>query len=188
MLAQISDVRAALRHPLVDQHLEVSALQKRAGSQWGEGAVEHEGTSLLAVHMPFGAGMFGLRDSYVVGQTESVMLPNGVAMLRFRNRPARPEERTRFRQFQDKKGHSVTLDDSHFEASEYVLTSLLIPERDGSGAEHTVHVYFTRIVPALKPGTQIGGDKSSWVFQRGARDSLVIPVKLIRDEVERQTK
>lgn len=191
VLERISDPRGALRHPLVDQHFEVAGKKKRDSSPWGDGAVHQDMASLVTVHMPFGAGMFGLRDSYAIGDAESVLLPNGVGWLRFHQRPMSPEERTRHASFQDKKGRTIKLDESHFEAREYMLTSLLLPEKDVFGYEHTIHVYFTRIVAATKPGTQLkseGGGMANWAFQRGARDGLVIPVKLIRDEVERQQK
>jgi len=191
VLERISDPKSALRHPLVDQHFEVLPKKKHEGSRWGDDAVQFDMSSLVTLHMPFGAGMFGLRDSYAVGDAESVLLPNGIGWLRFHHRPLRPDERTRHATFQDKKGHTVKLDDTHHEAREYMLASLLLPEKDATGAEHTIHVYFTRIVAATKPGTTLKSNDSgtsSWVFVRGARDGLVTPVKLIRDEVERQQK
>lgn len=191
VLERISDPRSALRHPLVDQHFEVQPKKKHDASRWGDDAVHFDMSSLVTLHMPFGAGMFGLRDSYVVGDAESVLLPNGVGFLRFRHRPLRPDERARHASFQDKKGRTVKLDDTHYEAREYMLASLLLPEKDVFGYEHTIHVYFTRIVAATKPGTTLKSSDSgtsSWVFQRGARDGLVTPVKLIRDEVERLQK
>ena len=190
VLERISDPKSALRHPLVDQHFEVQPKKKHEVSGWGDGAVHVDMSSLVTLHMPFGAGMFGLRDSYSVGDAESVLLPNGVGFLRFRHRPLRPDERTRHTSFQDKKGRTVKLDDTHFEAREYLLASLLLPEKDEAGNENTVHVYFSRIVAATKPGTTLKseGGTSSWVFVRGARDGLVVPVKLIRDEIERLQK
>jgi hypothetical protein len=191
VLERISDPKSALRHPLVDQHFEVAPKKKHESSRWGEDATHVDLSSLVTLHMPFGAGMFGLRDSYAVGDAESVLLPNGIGFLRFHHRALRPEERTRHASFQDKKGRTVTLDDTHFEAREYMLASLLVPEKDASGVENTIHVYFTRIVAATKPGTTLKASDtgaSSWVFVRGARDGLVTPVKLIRDEVERQQK
>lgn len=190
VLERISDPRGALKHPLVDQHIEVAAKRRREGTSWGEGAVHQDFGSFLALHMPFGAGMFGMRDSYVMGDSESVLLPNGVALLRYHKRALRPEERSRFQSFQDKKGRTATLDDTHHEAREYMLTSLLIPERDVFGYEHTIHIYFARIVAATKPGTEIkaGGGMAGWAAVRGARDGLVTPVKLIRDEIERLQK
>jgi hypothetical protein len=190
VLERISDPRGALKHPLVDQHIEVMPKKRRESSSWGEGAVHQDFGSFLALHMPFGAGMFGMRDSYVMGDSESVLLPNGVALLRYQRRPLSAEERTRFATFADKKGHTGKLDDTHHEAREYMLTSLLIPERDVFGYEHTIHVYFARIVASTKPGTEIkaGGGLAGWAAVRGARDGLVTPVKLIRDEVERLQK
>lgn len=190
VLERLCDPRGALKHPLVDQHIEVAGKKRRESSAWGEGAVHTDFGSFLALHMPFGAGMFGMRDSYVVGDSESVLLPNGVALLRYHKRALSPEERARFASFEDKKGRTGKLDDTHYEAGEYMLTSLLIPERDVFGYEHTVHIYFARIVAATKPGTQLkpGSGMAGWAAVRGARDGLVTPVKLIRDEVERNQK
>lgn len=190
VLDRISDPRGALKHPLVDQHIEVTAKRRRDSTSWGDGAVHQDFGSFLALHMPFGAGMFGMRDSYVMGDSESVLLPNGVALLRYHKRALRPDERSRFQSFQDKKGHTATLDETHHEAREYMLTSLLIPERDVFGYEHTIHIYFARIVASTKPGTEIrsGGGMAGWAAVRGARDGLVTPVKLIRDEIERLQK
>lgn len=178
---------AALRHPLVDQCLDVTALESAPAGDYGDGAQVQKKSAMFALKMPLGAGWFGLRSSYAFGDWELATLPNGVALLRFTNRPAKPEERVKFAAFKDKKDQQLALDDTHFEAREYRLSHLFVPERDPAGGTNTIHVYFVRIVPALKPGTDLvgSGALARWVFAKGAHDALVTPVRIIRDEVER---
>ena len=178
---------AALRHHLVDQCLDVTPLESVPAGEYGEGAQVQKKSAMFALKMPLGAGWFGLRSSYAFGDWESVTLPNGVVLMRFVNRPARPDERVKFAAFKDKKDQQLALDDTHFEAREYRLSHLFLPERDPSGGMNTIHVYFVRIVPSLKPGTDLvgSGALARWVFAKGAHDALVTPVRIIREEVER---
>lgn len=177
-----------VKHPLVAQYFELEKAKAAEAGPWGDGATRKLSTGFYAVNMPFGAGIFGLRPSYIMGEWESVLLPNGVAVLSYMNRPARPDEKQRMASFQDKKDRQQKLDDDYYEGQEYCLTSVLIPERDESGqVKNTVDVYFVRIVPALKPGTDLkgSGPLARWLFTRGAAEALITPVKLIRDEVKR---
>lgn len=178
-----------VKHPLVMQYFELGKPEGADASAWGPGATRKTMTGFFAVDMPFGAGLFGLRESYIFGEWDFVTLPNGIAVASFLNRPARPDERTRFAKFNDKKNKERVLEDDYYEGREYRLTSLLLPERDASGqVTSTVQVYFVRIVPALKPGTDLKGSGAlaRWIFARGAQEALITPVKLTRDEVERR--
>ena len=115
------------------------------------------------------------------------MLPSGIGVLTYTSRPATPEEKQRLARFKDKKDRERTLDQSYFEANEYRLSNLLIPEKDPAGHYNTVHVYFVRISPNLKPGSTLSGSGAfaRWLFNRGAQDALIAPVHMIREEVER---
>jgi hypothetical protein len=178
-----------VRHPLVAEYRELVPARDEDAPGWGPGTKRKVGTSFFAVNMPFGAGIFGLRPSFILGEWEYAVMPNGVAIASYVNRPARPEELGSLKTFKDKKGKDRTLDDDYFEGREYRLSHLLIPERDESGqVRNTVDVYFVRIVPALKPGTTLTGSGAlaRWIFANGAQDAVVLPVKLTREEIERQ--
>lgn len=178
-----------LRHPLISQYFELTRPTDADPGPWGADAIRRTATSFSAVDMPFGAGLFGLRPSYVFGEWEYVTLPNGVCMAALTNRPARPDEKARLGRFNDKKGRERTLDGDYYEAREYRLTNLLLPERDETGrVRNTVQVYFVRIVPALKPGTDLRGSGAlaRWLFARGAQEAVIVPVKLTREQVARE--
>lgn len=178
-----------VRHPLVAEYKELVPAKEEDAAGWGPGTKRKVGTSFFAVDMPFGAGLFGLRPSFILGEWEYVVMPNGVAIGSYTNRPMRPEEQANLKSFKDKKGKDRTLDDDYYEGREYRLSHLMIPERDASGqVRNTVDVYFVRIVPALKPGTTLTGSGAlaRWIFARGAQDAVVLPVKLTREEIERQ--
>ena len=117
-------------------------------------------------------------------------MPNGVALLRYHKRALSPRRAGPLCQLRGQKGRTGKLDDTHYEAGEYMLTSLLIPERDVFGYEHTIHIYFARIVAATKSQAPSSSLARAWGLGggAGARDGLVTPVKLIRDEVERSQK
>lgn len=187
IIYRLADRSANIRHPLMDQFLDLGPWQTVQSSQWGMGATVRQHAGFLAVRMPFGAGLFGLRDSYVVQDMETAMLPSGIGVLTYMSRPATPEEKQRLAKFKDKKDRERTLDDSYFEANEYRLSSLLIPEKDPAGHYNTVHVYFVRISPNLKPGSTLSGSGAlaRWLFNRGAQDALIAPVHMIREEIER---
>lgn len=177
-----------VKHPLVAQYFELDKAKATDAGPWGDGATRKISTGFYAVDMPFGAGLFGLRPSYILGEWEAVQLPSGVAVLSYINRPARPDEKQRMATFQDKNNKQRTLEDDYYEGLEYRLTSILIPERDESGqVKNTLDVYFVRIVPALKPGTDLkgSGPLARWLFTRGAAEALITPVRMIRDEVKR---
>lgn len=188
IIYRLADRNANIKHPLMDQFLDLGPWQQIADSPWGEGATVRRHSALLALRMPFGAGLFGLRDSYAVNDLETVMLPSGIAILTYTSRAASPDEKQRFGVFKDKKDHERKLDDNYYEAREYRLGSLMIPEKDASGQMNTVHVYFVRIVPNLKPGSNLSGSGAlaRWIFNRGAQDAVIAPVQMIRDEIQRQ--
>ena len=187
IIYRLADRSANIKHPLMDQFLDLGPWQNVSGSQWGAGATVRQHAGFLAVRMPFGAGLFGLRDSYVVQDMETAMLPSGIGVLTYTSRPATAAEKQRLAKFKDKKDHERTLDDSYYEASEYRLSSLLIPEKDPAGHYNTIHAYFVRIVPNLKPGSKLSGSGAlaRWMFNRGAQDALIAPVHMIREEIER---
>jgi len=187
LLYRLAERSASLKHPLMDQFTEATPWSKLADSAWGIGANVRRLTAMLAFRMPFGAGLFGLRDSFALGEWQTVMLPNGVGVLTFQSRAATPEEKTRFATFRDKKDKERKLDSDYYEAREYRLSSLLIPEKDATGLFNTVHVYFVRIVPNLKPGKDLSGSGAlaQWLFKRGSQEAILTPVQMIRTEVER---
>jgi hypothetical protein len=177
-----------IKHPLV-RHYDEPARNPSEEPGWGPQVERKVSTAFYAVDMPFGAGLFGLRDSYILGEWEYVRLPNGIALASYINRPAKSDEKRRYGVFRDKKNKERKLEDDYYEGREYRLTNLLIPERDASGqVRNTVQVYFVRIVPALKPGTDLKGSGAlaRWIFARGAQEALITPIKMARDEVERQ--
>jgi hypothetical protein len=179
------------RHPLVSQVWELTPRKDVDASAFGPGAVRKTSTSFVAVDMPFGAGLFGLRPSYALADWDFVLLPNGVAIASLINRPARPDEQARFKTFRNKKNREYHLDEDYHQIREYRLTHLLIPERDESGQiKNTIEVYFVRIIPALKPGYDLvgSGALARWIFARGAQDAVILPVKLTREGVERRLK
>lgn len=187
IIYKLADRSANIKHPLMDQFLDLGPWQTISDSPWGPGATVRRHSGFLAVRMPFGAGLFGLRDSYAVNDLETAMLPSGIGVLTYTSRPATAEEKQRLAKFKDKKDRERTLDGSYFEANEYRLSSLLIPEKDPAGHYNTVHVYFVRISPNLKPGSTLSGSGAfaRWLFNRGAQDALIAPVNMIRDEIER---
>lgn len=188
MVFRMSNRAVILKHPLVDQYEELTRLSTRSGDgPYGPGALQQTQSAMYVVSMPFGAGLFGLRPSFVMGEWDSVLLPNGVAISSFLNRPAKPEELAQKKTFKDKKDRSRELDSDYYQGNEYRLTSLLLPEKGDDGKTNTLQIYFVRIVPALKPGTTLVGSGAfaNWLFTRGAAEALVTPVKLIRDELER---
>lgn len=187
ILYRLPERAGVVRHPLVDQYQELTPLRNVAAGPWGAGATVKQQTTMVALQMPTGSGLFGLRDSYAFGEWETVLLGNGVGVIAFTSRPPTADERARFAKFKDKKGRDKAFEDDYYEAREYFLSSVFIPEQDPSGQWNTVHLYFVRIVPALKPGTDLvgSGALARWLFARGAQDALVMPVQLIRDEVRR---
>lgn len=187
IIYRLADRSANIKHPLMDQFLDLGPWQTATESQWGAGATVRQHSGFLAFRMPFGAGLFGLRDSYAVQDMETAMLPSGIGVLTYTSRPATAAEKQRLAKFKDKKDHERTLDDSYYEASEYRLSSLLIPEKDPAGHYNTIHAYFVRIVPNLKPGSKLSGSGAlaRWMFNRGAQDALISPVHMIREEIER---
>ena len=187
IIYRLADRSANIKHPLMDQFLDLGPWQTVSDSPWGPGATVRKHSAFLAFRMPFGAGLFGLRDSYAVEEMETVMLPSGIAILTYMSRPAAADEKQRLAKFKDKKDHERTLDDSFYEAGEYRLSSLLIPEKDPAGHYNTVHAYFVRIMPNLKPGSTLSGSGAlaQWMFKRGAQDALISPVQMIREEIER---
>src|SRR5580658_1857912 len=84
-----------VKHPLVAQYFDLTEPKTVETGPWGDGAVRKILTAFNAIDMPFGAGLFGLRPSYILGEWESVLLPNGVVVLSYFNRPARPDEKQR---------------------------------------------------------------------------------------------
>lgn len=187
MLYSFGQRPAVVKHPLVAQYFDLGKPTPTDASPFGAGAERKGMTAFFAVDMPFGAGIFGLRPSYMFGEWDYALLPSGVALASFTNRPARPDERTRFTKFNDKKNKERAIEDDYFEGREYRLSSLLVPERDESGqVKNTVQVYFVRIVPALKPGTTLEGSGAlaRWIFAKGSEEALVTPTKLTRDEVK----
>jgi hypothetical protein len=187
IIYRLADRSANIKHPLMDQFLDLGPWQNASDTLWGAGATVRRHSALLAFRMPFGAGLFGLRDSYAVEDMETVMLPSGIAVLTYSSRPIAADEKQRLAKFKDKKDKERTLDDSYFEAGEYRLSSMLIPEKDPAGHYNTVHVYFVRIMPNLKPGSTLSGSGAlaQWMFKRGAQDALIAPVQMIREEIER---
>jgi len=187
IIYKLADRSANIKHPLMEQFLDLGPWQTVSDSPWGAGATVRRHAGFLAVRMPFGAGLFGLRDSYSIVEMETALLPSGIAVLTYASHPATPQDKQRLAKFKDKKDKERTLDDSFFEAGEYRLSSLLIPEKDPAGHYNTVHVYFVRIMPNLKPGSTLSGSGAlaQWMFKRGAQDALISPVQMIRDEIER---
>ncbi len=184
---RLADRTANIKHPLMDQFLDLGPWQTVTDSPWGAGATVRRHSAFLAFRMPFGAGLFGLRDSYAVEEMETIMLPSGIAILTYMSRPAAADEKQRLAKFKDKKEKDRTLDDNYYEAGEYRLSSLLIPEKDPAGHFNTVHAYFVRIMPNLKPGSTLSGSGAlaQWMFKRGAQDALISPVHMIREEIEK---
>lgn len=188
MVFRMNNRPVILNHPLVDQYEELTRVSTRSGDgAYGPGALTQTQSAMYAVSMPFGAGLFGLRPSFIVGDWDNVLLPNGVAISSFLNRPAKPEELAQKKTFKDKKDKARELDSDYYQGNEYRLTSLLLPEKGADGKTNTIQIYFVRIVPALKPGTTLVGSGAfaRWLFTRGAAEALVTPVKLVRDEIER---
>lgn len=190
LLERLAERTASIKHPLVDQFLDLTPMSPapaQVAASWGPGAKVRQETALVAFRMPFGAGIFGLRDSFAIGDWMNVMLPSGVGFLGFSGRPMTAAERTRHAVIKSKKDKDITLDDTHFEAREYRLSSFLLPERGADGQLGTIHVYFVRLVPALKPGKDLSGNGSfaRWLLARGAEDALIMPVKMIREEIRK---
>lgn len=187
MVFRMNSKPAIVKHPLVDAYEELSRVTTRSGGPYGDGSTQQTQSALYVISMPFGAGLFGLRDSYIFGDWDNALLPNGIAISSYLNRPGTPEELARMKTFKDKKDKSRELDKDYYQGNEYRLTSLLLPERNAEGKFDTVQIYFVRIVPALKPGTTLvgSGPLARWLFTRGATEALVTPVKLVRDELER---
>jgi hypothetical protein len=187
IIYRLADRTANIKHPLMDQCLDFDAWKSVSDSQWGAGSTVRRHSVMLAFRMPFGAGLFGLRDSYAVDEVETAMLPSGIAVLTYSSHAATADEKQHFSKFKDKKDKERTLDDSYFEAREYRLGGILIPEKDPAGHYNTIHVYFVRIVPNLKPGSNLSGSGAlaRWIFNRGAQDALISPVQMIREEIER---
>ncbi len=180
---------AAVRHPLVSQSIELRPPSPLPEAPWSAGTVHKSSSAFCTVDMPFGAGLFGLRGSFVFADWDIATLQNGITLESYLDRLPTPQEVDRFRTFKDKKGKERTLEDDYYQVKEYRLTHLLIPERDETGKlANTIQVYFVRIVPALKPGTDLvgSGALARWIFARGAQEALITPVKLIRDAVEKE--
>ncbi|MSP93239.1 MAG: hypothetical protein EXR79_15830 [Myxococcales bacterium] len=173
-----------VRHPLVDQYLGGEAHEGMADG-WPAGAKLRAATATYFVDMPFGAGLFGLRPSYAHGGWTLVQMPNGVCLGSFVQVPMPAEEKARLRTAKDKDGDAIALDDDYYEAREYRLSSILLPELEGGVVRNAIHLYFVRIVPSLDAGTDLKstGALASWLFSRGAEEAVIVPIKLIRKTV-----
>lgn len=184
LLVRMGQRPGIVRHPLVAEYRLLAPLA--AAPAWSAGGTRRTARAFYAVDMPFGAGLFGLRPSYVFGDWDFVQLANGVCIAAFAHSAPSADEYGKLRTFKDKDGGARILDTDYHRAREYRLTSLLLPERDESGVvRHTVHVYFVRIVPGLDDGTTLQGTGAlgRWLFARGATEALVEPIKLIRRQL-----
>lgn len=183
LLARLHLRSAALRHPLVAQYQALGLPQAATTEGLGEGAVHQQARAFVALDLPDGAALFGMRPSWTVVQQDSVRWPGGVVLAVTRATEPTPREYASLRTFRDRKKHPQHLDLEYLRAQEYRVGHLFIPSRDASGVPRdTVHVYFVRIVPAVDAGTELraGSPLLRWLLDHAAPQVVTGPVALVR--------
>ena len=78
---------ASTRHPLVNQYIEIKKPTPVADAPWPAGTAHKAAGGFCSVDMPFGAGLFGLRQSYVFADWDVANLQNGIVLESFLDRP-----------------------------------------------------------------------------------------------------
>ncbi len=174
---------ATMRHPLIAQYQALGLPRAATTAGWSDDAVHQSSRAFLALDLPAGAGLFGLRPSWAVLRQDTVRWPNGAALAVTEAVEPTPAEYSKLRTFRDRKKRAVHLDAEYHRALEYRVGHLLLPVRDASGVPRdTLHVYFVRIVPALDAGAELraGSTLLRWVVDHAAPQVVVGPVALIR--------
>jgi hypothetical protein len=183
LLARLPLRRATMRHPLIAQYQPLGLAQPATTEGWGDEVQHQQQRAFLALDLPDGARLFGLRPSWTVLQQDTIRWPNGVALAISEATEPTPKEYAKLQTFRDRGKQQRHLDQDYQRALEYRVGHLLVPARDASGVlRDTVHVYFVRIVPAVDPGTELraGAPLLRWLLDHAAPQVVTGPVALIR--------